>query len=228
MDDEAKETNSTTSINIVSTNRLIKDETFSSSLKVLKTQMKKYAKKLTNKIKEESPAEAENFKKNLEAALQKIFAKYEHLQFFTGASDEFEGEGMLAIAEYRDKKPFMLFFKHGLKEERVVSLSSCIKTFFQIFSGLVAISKYFLYLWGEIHPSIPPVTSWKLTNRSVKVLAWGNQISSKRRLVWNDSRLFASPTPPPPPHPLVRRLGRGDGWFRETAHLPLPYGNINT
>ena len=148
MDDEAKETNATTSINIVSTNRLIKDETFSSSLKVLKTQMKKYAKKLTNKIKEESPAEAENFKKNLEAALQKIFAKYEDLQFFTGASDEFEGEGMLAIAEYRDKKPFMLFFKHGLKEERVVSLSSCIKTFFQIFSGLVAISKYFLYLFG--------------------------------------------------------------------------------
>ena len=148
MDDEAKETNATTSINIVSTNRPIKDETFSSSLKVLKTQMKKYAKKLTNKIKEESPAEAENFKKNLEAALQKIFAKYEHLQFFTGASDEFEGEGMLAIAEYRDKKPFMLFFNHGLKEERVVSLSSCIKTFFQIFSGLVAISKYFLYLFG--------------------------------------------------------------------------------
>ena len=133
MDDEAKETNATTSINIVSGNRLIKDETFSSSLKVLKTQMKKYAKKLTNKVKEESPAEAENFKKNLEAALQKIFAKYEHLQFFTGARDEFEGEGMLAIAEYRDKKPFMLFFKHGLKEERVVSLSSCIKTFIQIF-----------------------------------------------------------------------------------------------
>ena len=79
MDDEAKETNATTSINIVSTNRLIKDETFSSSLKVLKTQMKKYAKKLTNKIKEESPAEAENFKKNLEATLQKIFAKYEDL-----------------------------------------------------------------------------------------------------------------------------------------------------
>ena len=133
MDDEAKETNATTSINIVSGNRLIKDETFSSSLKVLKTQMKKYAKKLTNKVKEESPAEAENFKKNLEAALQKIFAKYEHLQFFTGAKDKFEGEGMLAIAEYRDKKPFMLFFKHGLKEERVVSLSSCIKTFIQIF-----------------------------------------------------------------------------------------------
>ena len=133
MDDEAKETkNATTSINIVSSNRLIKDETFSSSLKVLKTQMKKYAKKLTNKIKEESPAEAENFKKNLQAAVQKIFAKYEHLQFFTGARDEFEGEGMLAIAEYRDKKPFMLFFKHGLKEERVVSLSSCIKTFFLV------------------------------------------------------------------------------------------------
>ena len=75
MDDEAKETNATTSINIVSDNRLIKDETFSCSLKNLKTQMKKYVKKLTNKIKEESPAEAENFKKNLQAALQKIFAK---------------------------------------------------------------------------------------------------------------------------------------------------------
>ena len=190
MDDEAKETNSTTSINIVSTNRLIKDETFSSSLKVLKTQMKKYAKKLTNKIKEESPAEAENFKKNLEAALQKIFAKYEDLQFFTGASDEFEGEGMLAIAEYRDKKPFMLFFKHGLKEERVVSLSSCIKTFTQIFFWFGCHFKVlFIPVWGEIHPSIPPVTF---------------------------------------PPPLVRRLVRGDGWFRETAHLPLPYGNINT
>ena len=159
MDDEAKETNATTSINIVSTNRLIKDETFSSSLKVLKTQMKKYAKKLTNKIKEESPAEAENFKKNLEAALQKIFAKYEDLQFFTGANDEFEGEGMLAIAEYRDKKPFMLFFKHGLKEERVVSLSSCIKTFTQIFSWFGCHFKVlFIPVWGEIHPSIPPVT----------------------------------------------------------------------
>ena len=159
MDDEAKETNATTSINIVSTNRLIKDETFSSSLKVLKTQMKKYAKKLTNKIKEESPAEAENFKKNLEAALQKIFAKYEDLQFFTGASDEFEGEGMLAIAEYRDKKPFMLFFKHGLKEERVVSLSSCIKTFTQIFFWFGCHFKVlFIPVWGEIHPSIPPVT----------------------------------------------------------------------
>ena len=151
MDDEAKETNATTSINIVSGNKLIKDETFSSSLKVLKTQMKKYAKKLTNKIKEESPAEAENFKKNLEAALQKIFAKYEHLQFFTGARDKFEGEGMLAIAEYRDKKPFMLFFKHGLKEERVVSLSSCIKTFIQIFFWFGCHFKgLFIPVWREI------------------------------------------------------------------------------
>ena len=121
MDDEAKETDATTTINIASANRLIKDEIFSCSLKDLKTQMEEYAKKLTNKIKEESPAEAENFKKNLKAALLKIFANYEHLKFFTGARDEYEGEGMLAIAEYRDKKQFILFFKHGLKEERVVS-----------------------------------------------------------------------------------------------------------
>lgn len=52
--------------------------------------------------------------------MKDILGRFKELQFFTGESMEIEG--MVGLMEYReidgDSVPIMMFFKHGLEEEK--------------------------------------------------------------------------------------------------------------
>lgn len=52
--------------------------------------------------------------------MKDILGRFKDLQFFTGTSMEIDG--MVALMEYRDidgeSVPVMMFFKHGLEEEK--------------------------------------------------------------------------------------------------------------
>ncbi|XP_076331059.1 translationally controlled tumor protein [Tachypleus tridentatus] len=81
--------------------------------------VKTYAKDLQSKWKElgwteDQIAEA---KTKLTEAVKKVIPKLNDCEFFYGES--MNSDGMVALCEYRDDKPVMMFFKHGLKEEKV-------------------------------------------------------------------------------------------------------------
>ncbi|CAG0896039.1 unnamed protein product [Darwinula stevensoni] len=82
--------------------------------------IKEYMKKLSDKLQETKPDEVEKFKANAQKAVKDILTKFKDLQFFTGES--MDTDGMVAILEYREvdgvDTPIMLFFKHGLDEEK--------------------------------------------------------------------------------------------------------------
>lgn len=52
--------------------------------------------------------------------MKEILGRFKDLQFFTGES--MDCDGMIALAEYRqiegESVPIMMFFKHGLLEEK--------------------------------------------------------------------------------------------------------------
>ncbi|KAL0274201.1 UNVERIFIED_CONTAM: hypothetical protein PYX00_006681 [Menopon gallinae] len=82
--------------------------------------LKDYMKKLVAKLEENSPDQVEVFKTNMNKVMKDILGRFKDLQFFTGTSMEIDG--MVALMEYRDidgeSVPVMMFFKHGLEEEK--------------------------------------------------------------------------------------------------------------
>jgi len=88
-----------------------------------KNYLRSYTKALMDKWKEngmdaEKIAEA---KGKITDAVKKVLPKFDQFQFFLGSS--VNPEGMVALLEYREvgsgEVPIMLFFKHGLEEEKV-------------------------------------------------------------------------------------------------------------
>ncbi|XP_013772058.1 translationally-controlled tumor protein homolog [Limulus polyphemus] len=81
--------------------------------------VKTYAKELQNKWKELEWTEDQitEAKAKLTDAVKKVAPKLNDCQFFLGES--MNPDGMVALCEYRDDKPVMMFFKHGLEEEKV-------------------------------------------------------------------------------------------------------------
>ncbi|GBP56744.1 Translationally-controlled tumor protein homolog [Eumeta japonica] len=82
--------------------------------------LKDYMKKLVAKLEEKSPDQVEVFKTNMNKVMKDILGRFKDLQFFTGES--MDCDGMVAMMEYRDingvSTPIMMFFKHGLEEEK--------------------------------------------------------------------------------------------------------------
>ncbi|KDR22210.1 translationally-controlled tumor protein homolog [Zootermopsis nevadensis] len=83
--------------------------------------LKEYMKKLIQKLEAESPDEVGVFKINTNKVMKDILGRFKDLQFFTGESMDIDG--MVAMLEYRDidgdSIPVLMFFKHGLEEEKV-------------------------------------------------------------------------------------------------------------
>lgn len=89
-----------------------------------KTYLKGYTKSLQDKWKEmgKSDDDIAAAKSKFTEAVKKVLPKIGDLQFFMGESSN--PDGLIALLEYREndsgnETPFMIFFKHGLEEEKV-------------------------------------------------------------------------------------------------------------
>ncbi|XP_046686324.1 translationally-controlled tumor protein homolog [Homalodisca vitripennis] len=82
--------------------------------------LKDYMKKLVEKLQESNPDQVDVFKTNMNKVMKDILGRFKDLQFFTGESMDIDG--MVALLEYRDidgdSVPVLMFFKHGLLEEK--------------------------------------------------------------------------------------------------------------
>jgi hypothetical protein len=109
-------------VNIVFNHRLQAAPTL--SYKDFTKLFKGYVKKVHEYLKDNGQAdEAECFKSGIGDVLKKLKAMWDDLVLYTGESAS--EEGMYCFLNYRDNgDPYMIFFKHGLKEEKFVSFSS--------------------------------------------------------------------------------------------------------
>lgn len=82
--------------------------------------LKDYMKKLVAKLEENAPDQVEVFKTNMNKVMKDILGRFKELQFFTGESMDIDG--LVALMEYREidgqSVPVLMFFKHGLEEEK--------------------------------------------------------------------------------------------------------------
>jgi len=106
-------------VDIVLNHRLV--ESFAFGDKKSYTQyLKEYMKRLVNKLTETAPDQVDDFKSNMNKVMKDLLGRFKDLQFFTG--ENMDIDGMVAMCEYRDidgvSTPIMMFFKHGLEEEK--------------------------------------------------------------------------------------------------------------
>ncbi|KAG5876674.1 hypothetical protein JTB14_023429 [Gonioctena quinquepunctata] len=117
--DEGTDANVESGVDIVLNHRLCESYAFGDK-KSYTLYLKDYMKKLVAKLEETAPDQVEVFKTNMNKVMKDILGRFKELQFFTGESMEIEG--MVGLMEYRDingeSVPVMMFFKHGLEEEK--------------------------------------------------------------------------------------------------------------
>lgn len=79
-----------------------------------------YLLRLVAKLEERSPDQVDVFKTNMNKVMKDILGRFKELQFFTGESMDIDG--LVALMEYREidgvSTPVLMFFKHGLEEEK--------------------------------------------------------------------------------------------------------------
>ncbi|CAL1681988.1 unnamed protein product [Lasius platythorax] len=82
--------------------------------------LKDYMKKLVARLEEKAPDQVDVFKTNMNKVMKDILSRFKELQFFTGSSMDIDG--IVGLMEYReidgDSVPVLMFFKHGLEEEK--------------------------------------------------------------------------------------------------------------
>lgn len=117
--DEGTDESVETGVDVVLNHRL--QETYAFGDKKSYTQyLKEYMKKLVAKLEETQPDQVEVFKTNMNKVMKDILGRFKELQFFTGESMEIDG--LVGLMEYREidgqSVPVLMFFKHGLEEEK--------------------------------------------------------------------------------------------------------------
>lgn len=79
-----------------------------------------YFSRLVAKLEEKAPDQVDVFKTNMNKVMKDILSRFKELQFFTGESMDIDG--LVGLMEYRDidgqSVPVLMFFKHGLEEEK--------------------------------------------------------------------------------------------------------------
>ncbi|KAK9369051.1 translationally controlled tumor protein [Lipomyces kononenkoae] len=82
------------------------------------TYIKGYMKAVKTKLAEISPDDVATFEKGAQAYVKKVVANFKDYEFYTGES--MDPEGMIVLLNYREDgtTPFVVFWKHGLKEEK--------------------------------------------------------------------------------------------------------------
>lgn len=114
--DEGLEEGATQVNNVVYSFRL--QET-SFDKKSFMTYIKGYMKSVKAYLQENKPEEVSNFEKAATTYVKKVIANFKDYEFFTGES--MDPEGMIVMLNYRDDgvTPYLIFWKHGLKEEKI-------------------------------------------------------------------------------------------------------------
>lgn len=117
--DEGTDSSVESGVDVVLNHRL--QETFAFTDKKSYTlYLKDFMKKLVAKLEEKSPDQVEVFKANMNKVMKDILSRFQELQFFTGESMDIDG--LVGLMEYReidgDSVPVLMFFKHGLEEEK--------------------------------------------------------------------------------------------------------------
>ncbi|CCJ29012.1 unnamed protein product [Pneumocystis jirovecii] len=81
--------------------------------------LKGYMKKLREYLQVHSPDRVEAFEKGVTAFVKKILANFKDYDFYVGES--MNPDGMVVLLNYREDgvTPYMIFFKDGLKEEKL-------------------------------------------------------------------------------------------------------------
>ncbi|XP_072401293.1 translationally-controlled tumor protein homolog [Diabrotica undecimpunctata] len=117
--DEGTEDGVESGVDIVLNHRLCETYAFGDK-KSYTAYLKDYMKKLVAKLEEKAPDQVDIFKSNMNKVMKDILSRFKELQFFTGESMEIDG--MVGLMEYREidgqSVPVMMFFKHGLDEEK--------------------------------------------------------------------------------------------------------------
>lgn len=116
---EDSEVATETGIDIVLNHRL--QETGFGSKKEFTVYLKDYMKRVIKYLNENGKeAQVDDFKKNIQAVMSELISKFKDLMFFTGES--MDGDAMICMAIDKEvngeEKPVMLFYKHGLEEEK--------------------------------------------------------------------------------------------------------------
>lgn len=117
--DEGTDSSVETGVDVVMNHRLC--ESFAFGDKKSYTQyLKGYMKTLVEKLEQKAPEQVDVFKTNMNTVMKDILGRFKDLQFFTGES--MDCDAMIALMEYRDidgqSVPVLMFFKHGLEEEK--------------------------------------------------------------------------------------------------------------
>merc|ERR1711936_627219 len=118
-DDDGTDESSVSGIDIVLNHRLV--ETGFGDKKGFTAYLKAYMKKVLKYLEEnDRTAEIDEFKTNINKVMKDLMGSFKDLQFFTGES--MDPDAMIGMCEYKDvngeEKPVLMFFKHGLEEEK--------------------------------------------------------------------------------------------------------------
>jgi len=83
------------------------------------TYLKGYMKELKERLARTNPERVPIFEKNAQAFAKKIVADFKNFEFYTGES--MNTDGMVALLNYREDgtTPYFVFWKDGLKEEKL-------------------------------------------------------------------------------------------------------------
>jgi len=117
--DEGTDEGSTSGVDVVLNHRLV--ETGFGDKKGFTDYLKSYMKKVLKYLEEnDRKAEIDEFKTNINKVMKEMMGKFKDLQFFTGES--MDPDAMICMCEYKDvngeERPVLMFFKHGLEEEK--------------------------------------------------------------------------------------------------------------
>ncbi|XP_063985193.1 translationally-controlled tumor protein homolog [Diachasmimorpha longicaudata] len=117
--DEGTEEGVESGVDVVLNHRLAETYAFGDK-KSYTLYLKDFMKKLVAKLEEKSPDQVDVFKTNMNKVMKEILGRFKELQFFTGESMDIDG--LVGLMEYREidgvSTPVLMFFKHGLEEEK--------------------------------------------------------------------------------------------------------------
>jgi len=87
--------------------------------KTYMNSIKEYMKVVTANLTEKNPGRVDGFKKSAQEFVKSVIASFDDFVFYTGENQNLEG--MIILAKYDDTgvKPTFMFWKDGLKEEKV-------------------------------------------------------------------------------------------------------------
>ena len=121
-DEETYSSDTTYVVNIIRNHKLQPAAALSS--KQYGDVIKPYVKKVHNMLLENEAEEAAMFKSGIPNVIKKLKKMWDDLVPYTGESANLDA--MMCFLNYRENgDPYMIFFKHGVIEEKCVSFSKC-------------------------------------------------------------------------------------------------------